>query len=377
MPGDADRRQQRADRRRDQRDEQRDQRRHRHRRAGVLRVRPQRGDDDEEDQRQPGEQDPQRDLVRRLAPRGALDERDHAVEEAPSGLLGDLDHDAVRQHARPAGHRRAVAAGLADHGRRLARDRRLVDGGDALDHGAVTGDHLAGLDDDDVAARELGRGLGAAVAQPRDRLGAHRAQAGGLRPPAPLGERLREVGEHDGQPQPDRDGEREPRRLVPAAERALAAEELDQPRDRRDHARRSRPRTSPGCGPARAGRACAASRRRRAPGWSGPAASATGARRLGAPRAVLFGERSSCGEAVEGEVELEDVDAGLAEHARASGRRCCRRSAPHAGEREAADARDAAAPGSRRWPLEMCGSTPEAELVTASTGTRAAVSPRS
>ena len=50
----------------------------------------------------------------RLAPRGALDERDHAVEEALAGLLGDLDDDAVGEHARAAGDRAAVAAGLAD-----------------------------------------------------------------------------------------------------------------------------------------------------------------------------------------------------------------------------------------------------------------------
>ena len=60
-------------------------------------------DDDEEDQRQAGEQDAERDLVRGLAPRGALDERDHAVEEALAGLLGDLDDDAVGEHARAAG----------------------------------------------------------------------------------------------------------------------------------------------------------------------------------------------------------------------------------------------------------------------------------
>ena len=57
----------------------------------------------------------ERDLVRRLAPRGALDERDHAVEERLAGLLGDLDDDAVREHARAAGDGAAVAAGLADH----------------------------------------------------------------------------------------------------------------------------------------------------------------------------------------------------------------------------------------------------------------------
>ena len=54
----------------------------------------------------------------------------------------------------------AVAAGLADHRRRLAGDRRLVDRGDALDHGAVAGDQLAGVDDDDVAPGQLGGLLG-------------------------------------------------------------------------------------------------------------------------------------------------------------------------------------------------------------------------
>ena len=41
------------------------------------------GDDDhEEDEGESGEQDVERDLVRRLAPLGALDEVDHPVEEA-------------------------------------------------------------------------------------------------------------------------------------------------------------------------------------------------------------------------------------------------------------------------------------------------------
>ena len=60
------------------------------------------------------------------------------------------------------------------------------------------------------------------VAQPRDGLAAHRAQARGLRSAAALGERLGEVGEDDGEPEPDRDGEGEPRRLVAAAERRAA-----------------------------------------------------------------------------------------------------------------------------------------------------------
>ena len=50
--------------------------------SGELGERLQRDDHEQEDQRQPGEQDVQRDLVRRLAPLGALDQRDHPVQEA-------------------------------------------------------------------------------------------------------------------------------------------------------------------------------------------------------------------------------------------------------------------------------------------------------
>ena len=73
------------------------------------------------------------------------------------GLLGDLDDEPVREQARAAGDGGAVAAGLADDRSGLARDRGLVDRADALDDLAVRGDDLPRLDDDDVAAPELGR----------------------------------------------------------------------------------------------------------------------------------------------------------------------------------------------------------------------------
>ena len=62
----------------------------------------------------------------------------------------------------------------------------------------------------------------AAVLHLRDGLGAHRAQRVGLRASAALGQRLGEVGEDDGQPQPDRHGDGEQQRLVAAAERVAA-----------------------------------------------------------------------------------------------------------------------------------------------------------
>ena len=126
-------------------------------RLGVDGQRLHGGDGDQEDDRQRGQQDVQRDLVRRLLPVGALDQGDHPVDEGLAGLLGDLDDDPVGQHLRAAGHRRAVAAGLADDRRGLAGDGRLVDRGDALDHVAVAGDDLPGLDDHEVALLELGR----------------------------------------------------------------------------------------------------------------------------------------------------------------------------------------------------------------------------
>ncbi|GAA3467397.1 hypothetical protein GCM10018965_019500 [Nonomuraea roseola] len=169
---DADGRQQGADGRRDETDQQRDQ----HDagdtvsgqgegvgNAGVLALGPdgQRlhgHGGDQEDDRERGQQDVERDLVRRLLPVGALDEGDHPIDEALARLLGDPDGDLVGEHLGAAGHRGTVTAGLADHRSGLAGDGRLVHAGDALDHVAVTGDDLPGLDDDDVALPQLGRG---------------------------------------------------------------------------------------------------------------------------------------------------------------------------------------------------------------------------
>jgi hypothetical protein len=132
---------------------------------------------------------------------------------------GDLDLEPVGEHARPAGDGAAIAAGLADDRRALARDRALVDRGDTLDDLAVGGDELARRDDDDVAAPEIRRRYrisradhvawrqrlrvpGAADADGRGG-GAHLPQRRRLGLAAPLGHGLGEVGEQDGEPQPD------------------------------------------------------------------------------------------------------------------------------------------------------------------------------
>ena len=155
--GDADRRQQPADRRRDQAHQQRHQHEQRLRRARVDRERLQRDHGDQEDDRQPRQQDVERDLVRRLLPLGAFDQRDHPVEERLAGIGRDLHADPVRQHARAARHRRPVAARLADDRRRLAGDGAFVHRRDAFDDVAVGRDHLAGHHADDVALAERRR----------------------------------------------------------------------------------------------------------------------------------------------------------------------------------------------------------------------------
>ena len=150
----------------------------------------------------------------------------------PGSCVTSID-EPVGEQPRAAGDRRAVAAGLADHGRRLAGDRGLVDRADALDHLAVGRDRLAGGDDDDVALLQLGRGDvldAAAVGLPvggRGRPG--RAERVRLGLAAALGDRLREVGEQHGQPEPDRDRAHEPE---PAGVAAHEVEDEDRGRDR-------------------------------------------------------------------------------------------------------------------------------------------------
>ena len=89
-PGDADRRQQGADGRRDQADQQGDQRRDVERQVEVAGHRVERGGDDQEDEREGGQDDRQRDLVGRLLADRPLDQGDHPVEEALAGLGRDL-----------------------------------------------------------------------------------------------------------------------------------------------------------------------------------------------------------------------------------------------------------------------------------------------
>ena len=109
----------------------------------VVGDRPERGGHDEEDQREHGQHDGEGDFIGRPLADGPFHQGDHAVEEGTAGAGGDLDDDPVRKDPRAPGDARAVPAGLADHGGRLAGDRRFVDGSHAFDDFAVAGDHFA------------------------------------------------------------------------------------------------------------------------------------------------------------------------------------------------------------------------------------------
>ena len=177
--------------------------------------------------------------------------------KASPGLRGDAHHDPVRQHPRAAGDRGAVAAGFADHRRRFAGDGALVHRGHAFDHFAVGGNGVAGLDQHDVALGSSSLGIGTPRVRivPRFAAASWRttrflaAQRRGLRLAAALGQRLGEVGEQHGEPQPHRDGE-----VKPGGASPWPRERLRCPAASSGCCRRRR-RTSPDCATARAAQA--------------------------------------------------------------------------------------------------------------------------
>ena len=61
----------------------------------------QRNNGQQEDQRQSGNQNIQRDLVRRLLPLGAFDQRDHAIQKRLARIRRDPDFDLVGEHRVP------------------------------------------------------------------------------------------------------------------------------------------------------------------------------------------------------------------------------------------------------------------------------------
>ena len=136
---------------------------------------------------------------------------------------------------RAAGDRAAIAAGLADTG---ADSPVIADSStEAMPSITVPSPGMTSPASTTTTSPRRNSEAGRLVPSCKvgGRLAAHGAQRRGLCATAALGERLGEVGEHDGQPEPHGHGEREPRRLVAAAERR-AAERLDEPGDGGDTA---------------------------------------------------------------------------------------------------------------------------------------------
>ena len=123
--------------------------------AGVNAERLQRHAHEQENDRQRGQQNRQRDFVRRLLAFRAFDHRNHSVEKAVALLHRDADDDAVADDARAAGDGAAVAAALANDGRRFASDGGFIHAGDAFDHFAVGGNHVTRFADDEVALLQI------------------------------------------------------------------------------------------------------------------------------------------------------------------------------------------------------------------------------
>ncbi len=210
------------------------------RRGGVERERQERGGDDEKHQRQPREQDVERDLVGSLLPLGSLDEADHPVEEAVAGVGGDPHDEPVGEQPRATGHGVAVAAALADHWRALTRDGALVHACHALDHFAVAGHEIARLDQHVVASPQARRGHGLhrrvapRAGKPLGRgVLPHRSHRIGLGAAPALGKRLGERREqHRG---PEADGHRGDERGRFAPRLPTAAEDRQHGDQQRAH----------------------------------------------------------------------------------------------------------------------------------------------
>ncbi len=176
---------------------------------GIERERMQGGDGQQEDEREAGDQNVESDFVGRFLALRAFDQRNHFVEKCFAGVGGDADLDLVGEDFGAAGNGAAVAAGFANDRSAFAGDDRFVNGGDAFDDFAVAGNEIAGFGDDDIAGAELGSGDQFHLAVAADALG-HGigfgfAQGIGLRFAAGFGHGFGEVGEQNGEPEPEGD----------------------------------------------------------------------------------------------------------------------------------------------------------------------------
>ncbi len=125
-----------------------------------------------------------------------------------------MHFDLVREHARAARDRRAIATGFANHRSGFAGDGRFVHGSDAFDHFAVPGNEFARSYQNEIAGTQncARDGLDRAIALQAAR-GSFRfslAQRLCLRLAASFGHRFGEIGEQNREPQPESDLQAEP-----------------------------------------------------------------------------------------------------------------------------------------------------------------------
>ena len=290
------------------------------------------------------------DLVRRLAPRGALDERDHAVEERLPGLLGDLDHDRSESTRVP-----PVTA------LRSPPDSRMT----GADSPVIADSSTEAMPSITVPSPGMSSPASTTTTSPRTSSDArfasrrpaapwspaHRAQRRRLGAAAALGDGLGEVAEQHGEPQPDA---------------TVKANQPGWPGSPAIH--RTVVNTAPSSTTNMTGlRAIArGSSLRGAPSRAGG--------RMAGSNSERSGGRSSGGLPVEREVELQHVDRPLAGQP-GSGRAAWSSTARARGRGRGRARAATRLAWMRALASEMCGSTPEAEVVAASAGTRAAVRP--
>jgi len=122
----------------------------------------------------------------------------------------------VGEHPGAAGHRAAVPASLANNRRGFPGNGRFIHRRGAFDNLAVRGDHLSGLDHEDIVFTERLRrnGFNGTVGETAvgHGLGAGLPQGGRLGLAPAFGHGLRKVGKQYGEPEPEGDLQEEPPR---------------------------------------------------------------------------------------------------------------------------------------------------------------------